>query len=79
LQAFRNLANTLATVGLGLEDVVKVTIYLADTRDFMWMNMAMREVFPGDPPARVTVSARNILDTKIEIDAIAYREGSSNA
>jgi len=72
--AFRNAEAVLAGVGLTLEDIVKVTVYLADARDFLLMNIAMREIFTGDPPARVTVVAQPVLDTKIEIDVVAYKE-----
>lgn len=71
--AFKNAAELLATVGLTLDHIVKVTVYLADARDFMLMNQGMREVFPGEPPARVTVTAQPVLDTKIEIDVVAYK------
>lgn len=74
LQAFRNLDLALQGVGLTLDDVIKVTVYLADPRDFMWMNLGMQEVFPGQPPARVTVCAQPVLDTKIEVEAVAYRQ-----
>jgi 2-iminobutanoate/2-iminopropanoate deaminase len=72
--AFRNAEAVLAGVGLTLEDIVKVTVYLGDARDFLLMNIAMREIFTGDPPARVTVVAQPVLDTKIEIDVVAYKE-----
>jgi 2-iminobutanoate/2-iminopropanoate deaminase len=72
--AFRNAEAALASVGLTLEDIVKVTVYLADARDFLLMNIAMREIFTGAPPARVTVVAQPVLDTKIEIDVVAYKE-----
>ncbi len=71
--AFRNAEKQLAKVGLTLNDIVKVTVYLADARDFMLMNQAMKEVFPGEPPARVTITAQPVLDTKIEIDVVAYK------
>jgi len=71
--AFKNAEKQLAKVGLTLNDIVKVTVYLADARDFMLMNLAMTQVFPGEPPARVTVVAQPVLDTKIEIDVVAYK------
>ena len=72
--AFRNAAEALAGVGLTLEDVVKLTVYLVDARDYIWMNMVTMEFFPNKPPARITLLAKPMADTKIELDIIAYKK-----
>jgi 2-iminobutanoate/2-iminopropanoate deaminase len=55
-QVFRNLQAVLEAAGSGLDRVVKVTIFLADWKDFREMNEAYAEFFPTDhPPARSTV------------------------
>ncbi len=73
-QAFRNVEKALSEVGLTLKDIVKVNAHIDDPRDFVWMNLAMGELFPTNPPARTTVCAKAIIDTKIEVDVIAYKE-----
>src|SRR5262245_32182530 len=40
-----NLAAVLAGAGLGLEDVVKTTVYLVDLQDFQAMNQSYEKVF----------------------------------
>lgn len=74
-QTLEKLGRTLATVGCTLDDVVKVTVYLADGRDFFVMNDVFAEAFPRSRPARTTVIAQPVLPTRIEIDAVAFRPG----
>jgi 2-iminobutanoate/2-iminopropanoate deaminase len=56
-----------------LSDVVKVTTYLEDARDFGRYNGVFKEYFPEGRIARTTVEARAVISTKIEIDCIAYK------
>jgi 2-iminobutanoate/2-iminopropanoate deaminase len=63
----------LALEGADLSDIVKVTVYLEDARDFGRYNRVFAEYFPEGRLARTTVEARAVIDTKIEMDAIAYK------
>jgi 2-iminobutanoate/2-iminopropanoate deaminase len=63
----------LADAGCELSDVVKVTTYLEDARDFGRYNGVFKEYFPEGRIARTTVEARAVISTKIEIDCIAYK------
>jgi 2-iminobutanoate/2-iminopropanoate deaminase len=67
------LRRILELEGAGLADVVKVTVYLEDARDFGRYNRVFAEYFPEGRLARTTVEARAVIDTKIEMDAIAYK------
>jgi reactive intermediate/imine deaminase len=67
------LRNALAQAGAALSDVVKVTIWIADPRDFTGFNKIYREYFPQDPPARSTVRSELVIDTRLEIEAVAYK------
>jgi enamine deaminase RidA (YjgF/YER057c/UK114 family) len=58
--------------GLTLGDVVRVTTYLEDARDFGRYNKVFAEHFKDAILARTTVEARAVISTKIEMDAIAY-------
>jgi len=70
--ALEGLAANLTKVGLGMEDVVKCTVFLADITDFQTMNGVYAKFFPKDPPARSTVAvAALVLKAKVEIECIA--------
>ncbi len=72
-QALINMKNILASEGIGIEKVVKTTVFLADMNDFQSMNKIYAEFFGDTKPARSTVEvARLPLDAKFEIEAIAY-------
>ncbi|MCX7685484.1 MAG: RidA family protein [Acetobacteraceae bacterium] len=58
--------------GLTLADVVRVTTYLEDARDFGRYNKVFAEHFKDAVLARTTIEARAVISTKIEMDAIAY-------
>ena len=68
-----SIKRILAEEGATLADVVRVTTYLEDTRDFGRYNRAFAEHFKDAVLARTTVQARAVINTKIEMDAIAYK------
>ena len=73
-KALENMRVTLAAAGLGLDDVVKTTIFLKDMDDFAAVNEVYAEFFAEPYPARSTVQvARLPKDVRIEIEAIAVR------
>jgi len=63
----------LAEEGATLADVVRATTYLQDTRDFGRYNKVFGEMFKDATLARTTVEAKAVINTKIEIDCIAYK------
>ena len=63
----------LNEAGADLEDIVKATVFLSDARDFGRYNGVFAKHFPHAALARTTVEARAVINTKIEIDAIAYK------
>ena len=62
--------------GASLDDVVKVTVFLADARNFGRYNKVFAEYFPDGRLARTTVEARAVIECKIEMDAVAYKPRS---
>lgn len=70
------LRRILALEGADLSDVVKVTVFLEDARNFGRYNRVFAEYFPEGVLARTTVEARAVIECKIEIDAIAYKPQS---
>jgi 2-iminobutanoate/2-iminopropanoate deaminase len=75
-QVIKNIARILAASGLGLSDLVKVNVYLADISTIQEMNEAYIAEFGDSPPARITVGGVDLaLGAAVEIDCIAYRGG----
>jgi 2-iminobutanoate/2-iminopropanoate deaminase len=66
------IRRVLAEDGATLADIVRVTTYLEDTRDFGRYNKVFAEYFKDAVLARTTVEARAVINTKVEMDAIAY-------
>jgi 2-iminobutanoate/2-iminopropanoate deaminase len=59
--------------GADLGDVIKVTVYLEDARNFGRYNKVFAEYFPEGRISRTTVEARAVIDCKIEMDAVGYK------
>lgn len=72
-QSMANVAAALALAGAALEDVVKITLILADVRDLDAVNRLYASYFPESPPVRTTFEARLRIDVRIQIDAVAYK------
>ncbi len=73
-QTLANIARILSAAGLGVDDIVKVSVYLHDMSDFAAMNTAYSEFFGDDPPARITVGGADLaLGATVEIECIAHR------
>lgn len=71
MEQFRTLFEEL---GLGFEDVVQATVYLADIADYADMNRVYGEYFPNDPPARETVAVAALVGgAAIEISFVAVK------
>jgi len=71
-QVLENIKGVLESQKLGMEDVVKVTIFLRNIGSFNRVNEVYGTYFPSSPPARSTVEvARLPRDVEIEIEAIA--------
>ena len=68
-----SIRRILAEEGATLADVVRVTTYLEDTRDFGRYNKVFGEMFKDAILARTTVEARAVINTKIEIECIVYK------
>lgn len=71
-QALRNIEYILQTAGVGLENVVKTTVFLANMDDFAAMNAVYGTFFPDTPPARTTIQVAKLpLGALVEIEAVA--------
>ncbi|MEO5824597.1 MAG: RidA family protein [Gemmatimonadales bacterium] len=71
-QVMRNLAAVLREAGLGLEHVLKTTVFLADMQEFAAMNEVYARHFGDHRPARSTVSVLGLpKGVRVEIDLVA--------
>ena len=71
-QSLENVKAILAQAGLGMENIIKTTVFLKDMNDFAAMNEVYAAFFPGEPPARSAVEvARLPKDALVEIEVIA--------
>jgi len=74
-QTLKNIEAILKAAGSSLDDVVKVSVFLKDVRDFHAMNKVFAEFFKEPPPARTTVGVEFVVpEMLIEIDVIAYSQ-----
>ena len=75
-QALRNCGQVVNAAGGTLDDVVQVTVLLADPADFAGMNEEYEKVFAVDPPARaVTKLGVNLPNLLVSIMMTAHVEG----
>jgi 2-iminobutanoate/2-iminopropanoate deaminase len=75
--AFEHLEDTLGELGLGLESLVKVNVWLEDIDDLPEMERRFADYFEEEQyPARMTSTTEFIDDDcMMMIDGIAYRGG----
>lgn len=76
-QAFSNLGRSLSQHGLGMGDVVKVTVFLGDLALRTGFHAVWQETFGDRPPARIVVQVSDpnpVPDGKalFALDVIAY-------
>jgi len=72
-RALTNIKNVLEAAGLGMQHVVKTTVFLIAMGDFPKMNAVYAEFFPTTPPARSTVAVAALPKVaRVEIEAIAF-------
>ncbi|HEY1773234.1 MAG TPA: RidA family protein [Gammaproteobacteria bacterium] len=70
-RVFDNLKAVAGAAGDGLQQVVRVTIYLTDLGDFAQVNEVMAEYFQEPYPARATLGVAALpRGARIEVDAV---------
>jgi len=72
-RSLENLKAVLESYSIGMENVVKTTIFLKDMYNFSRVNMIYSEYFIGQFPARSCVEVSRLpKDADVEIEAIAF-------
>ena len=75
-QVIENIKSICVEAGYGLEDIVKITIFLTDLGNFAKVNEVMTEHFSEPYPARATVEVSGLpLGVNVEIEAIVETNG----
>jgi 2-iminobutanoate/2-iminopropanoate deaminase len=73
-RSLENLGAVLREAGLGIDRVVKTTIFLVDMKDFAAVNEIYGAFFGDHRPARSTVAVAALpKGGLVEIEAIAFR------
>jgi 2-iminobutanoate/2-iminopropanoate deaminase len=72
-QCLENMKAVLKAAGSSLDDVVKVTVFLRNEKDFATMNEVYQSYFTKDHPARSTIiTGLAMPNMLIEMECIAY-------
>jgi reactive intermediate/imine deaminase len=73
-QTLVNIREVLREAGMDYSDVVSVTAFIVDFKEFDAYNKVYREFFPKDPPARATVGVAALNQGgRVELQMIAVR------
>lgn len=72
--ALENIAKVVKQAGFEMGDIVSVTVFLADIKEFPDMNKVYKSVMPDPKPTRATVQVAGLVNNaRIEISAIAVK------
>ena len=72
--ALENIEKVVKQAGFQMADIVSVTVYLADIKEFPDMNKVYKSVMPDPKPTRATVQVAGLVNNaRIEISAIAVK------
>ena len=75
-QVLDNIKSICEAAGHGLEDIVKISIFLTDLGNFATVNEVMKNYFKEPYPARATVEISGLpLGVNVEIEAIVSTNG----
>ncbi len=68
-----DITTTLAEAGCTRDDVIKAMVWLRARSDFSGFNAIYGEYFPVEPPTRSAVVSDLLVDTRVEVEVVAYR------
>jgi 2-iminobutanoate/2-iminopropanoate deaminase len=73
-QVMENVKAVLEAAGLGLQNVVKTTMYLTNMNDFNTVNEVYGRYFREEPPARTTIAVAALpKGVHVEVEVLAKR------
>lgn len=72
--SFKNIDAILKEAGMGFENVVKMTVLLADIADFKAINEVYSRFYSADFPARAAYAVKSLpMGALVEIESIAVK------
>jgi len=71
-RTLENIKAILETAGTTLENVVSMTVYLTDLKNFESMSREYARFFPKTPPPRATIQAGLLRGMLVEMQCIAW-------
>lgn len=72
-QVFENIKTVLSEMGVGMQNVVKTTVYLTDMNAFADVNAVYQEYFGPNFPARTCVEVSKLpLGVSVEVEVTAH-------
>lgn len=71
--ALNNVKAVVEAAGFFMDNTVKVTVFLANARDFDKFNRVYQEFFGKELPARTVVEGKSAFGCKCEVEAIVGR------
>ena len=73
--ALENIQKVVKTAGFDMKDIVSVTVYLADIKEFGDMNTVYKQIMPDPKPSRATIQAAALVNNaRIEVSAVAVKQ-----
>jgi 2-iminobutanoate/2-iminopropanoate deaminase len=71
--SMENIRIILEEAGSSLSNVLQITAYLVNMREYGRFNDVYKRYFPKEPPARTCIQAARLpFDIRVEINAIAF-------
>lgn len=73
-QALENVRSVIGKMGLTMDHVVYVHVYLEDTERYSELNEVFGDYFRKDPPARAVLGVARVPESPVQIAAVAVRD-----
>jgi enamine deaminase RidA (YjgF/YER057c/UK114 family) len=73
-QALENVRNVIGTLGLTMDNVVYVHVYMEVTERYVELNEVFADYFRKDPPARAVLGVARLPESPVQITAVAVRD-----
>ena len=73
-QSLQNIKSVVEAMGLNMDHVVYVQVYLEDMNHFGELNKIFADYFPKNPPARAVLGVARLPLAPLQINAVAVRD-----
>ena len=71
--ALKNIQNIMEEAGSSLDNILQVSVYLTDIREYGRFNTVYQEFFADPMPARTCVQVHKLpFDLRVEIDVVGF-------